>query len=534
MKKSLLFSACALGLGLFSCTQEEGIDSQVENGGPVTVSVALPGSGSRSVPAAPEGYELRCKLQVVYTDGTPSDTYAELAGDAEANIEFKFQPKSSDYNCLFWADYVPEVSEGAAAEAVPDKFYNTTDLRNVTYTETARTDGSLFDSNACDAFCGWKDAQSIMDNDNHVSVTLTRPFMKLSINDKNQIEAEKLKVEIQALPSGFNVLNNTCASTAAITKPEAAFVAGEENCWFSTYMFAPVDMTEFDAKNITMTVTYPEGSDYNPKQVIKTLQGTIHVGTNTTYEGNIDFNLPNVTVDVDIDENPAKVGDYYYSDGTWSTELDEVKTVIGVVFATPSAGAGSDAVGNYADVSLERIRGWVVSLKEVSPTPRFVNTSDGTAGANIEGIEGVGTGENDIKGYANKAAWKSNTLSNGATYVALTAVESYAENYSAPLPEAGTSGWYIPAVGQLLTLRTAYNAEGSKVKAALQTLNSDGEKADMFTTGTGGPAYYWSSSAAVRREVNNVTLVGFDVTIENPVSYSTGNAGRHLRPVLTF
>ena len=133
------------------------------------------------MPAAPEGYELRCKLQVVYTDGTPSDTYAELAGDAEANIEFKFQPKSSDYNCLFWADYVSEVSEGAAAEAVPDKFYNTTDLRNVTYTETARTDGSLFDSNACDAFCGWKDAQSIMDNDNHVSVTLTRPFMKLSI-----------------------------------------------------------------------------------------------------------------------------------------------------------------------------------------------------------------------------------------------------------------------------------------------------------------------------------------------------------------
>lgn len=533
MKKRLLFSACALGLGLFSCTQEEGIDSQVENGGPVTVSVALPGSGSRSVPAAPDGYDLRCKLQVVYTDGTPSETYAELAGDAGANIEFKFQPKSSEYNCLFWADYVPEVAEGMAAETVSDKFYNTTDLQNITYTETALTDGSLFDSDACDAFCGWKDTQSIMDNDNHVSVTLTRPFMQLSINDKQPIEAEQLGVTLTNMPSGFNVLSNTCASTAAITKPEAAFVAGEENCWFSTYMFAPVDMTEFDAKNITMTVTYPEGSDYDPKTVKKSLQGTIHVGANTTYEGKIEFNLPSVTVDVGIDENPAKVGDYYYSDGTWSAELDGTKTVIGVVFATPSAGAGSDAVGNYADISLERIRGWVVSLKEVSPTPRFVNTSDGN-GASIEGIEGVGTGESDIKGYANKTAWKNNTLSNGATYAALTTVESYSVNYSAPLPEEGTSGWYIPAVGQLLTLRTAYNAEGSKVKAALQALNSDGGKADMFATGTGGSAYYWSSSAEVRSEVNNVALVGFDVTIENPVGYNIGNAGRHLRPVLTF
>lgn len=30
---------------------------------------------------------------------------------------------------------------------------------------------------------------------------------------------------------------------------------------------------------------------------------------------------------------PAKVGDYYYSDGTYSTEMNEEKTCIGIVYA---------------------------------------------------------------------------------------------------------------------------------------------------------------------------------------------------------
>lgn len=35
---------------------------------------------------------------------------------------------------------------------------------------------------------------------------------------------------------------------------------------------------------------------------------------------------------------PAEIGDYYYSDGTWSSELDTDKTVIGIVFWTGNPG----------------------------------------------------------------------------------------------------------------------------------------------------------------------------------------------------
>lgn len=45
------------------------------------------------------------------------------------------------------------------------------------------------------------------------------------------------------------------------------------------------------------------------------------------------------TCEVTVTEalNPASVGDYFYSDGTWSSELQSGKTVIGVVFATTDA-----------------------------------------------------------------------------------------------------------------------------------------------------------------------------------------------------
>ena len=192
--------------------------------------------------------------------------------------------------------------------------------------------------------------------------------------------------------------------------------------------------------------------------------------------------------------------------------------------------ASSDAVANYPETSLSEIRGWVVGLKEIAPTPRFANAADGSAGVNVEGIEDVNTDESDIKGYVNTSAWKGNVLSASASYAALDAVGSYAATYSATVTGAAT-GWYLPAIGQLDALRTAYNAENSAVRAALETLSG---AADLFATGTGGSAYYWSSTAKAGEESNSVRTIVFDSSVENYIADHAGNAGRHCRPVLTF
>ena len=91
MRKGLLFSALALGMGLFSCTQEDLTNRSAAAGGPVTVSVGLPEGSSRSVPTAPEGYDLRCVLQVVYGDGNETLT---LTGRQEMQARTLFSTSS--------------------------------------------------------------------------------------------------------------------------------------------------------------------------------------------------------------------------------------------------------------------------------------------------------------------------------------------------------------------------------------------------------------------------------------------------------
>ena len=299
--------------------------------------------------------------------------------------------------------------------------------------------------------------------------------------------------------------------------------------WFYNYIFAPVDGQALPG-DITLTVDEGEA---------KTIPAT-QIPLDANHDTGLTFTVGEATtITVDVEdglgaERPVdpKVGDFFYSDATYSTMLDDSKTVVGVVFAVAGANgaASADAVANYPETSLSEIRGWVVGLKEITPTPRFANAADGSVGVKVEGIEDVNTDESDINGYANTAAWKDNILSANASYAALNAVGSYAATYSATVTGTAT-GWYLPAIGQLDALRTAYNAENSAVKIALESLSGT---ADLFATGTGGSSYYWSSTAKAEDGSNSVRTIVFDSSVENYIADHAGNAGRHCRPVLTF
>lgn len=72
----------------------------------------------------------------------------------------------------------------------------------------------------------------------------------------------------------------------------------------------------------------------------------------------------------------AKVGDYYYSDGTWSSEYDDSKTCIGIVFALSKEQDGD------IDVSLEEsMHGRIVALQDLEKKYAW-----GSNGIDVEGI----------------------------------------------------------------------------------------------------------------------------------------------------
>lgn len=548
MKKSILFPALALSVGLFSCSQEDLSGNASQSDQPVTVTVQLPDNvagraSSRYIPSASDdAHQLRCILYVTNSDGSWSERIEKVESEAVGEtFSFTFTPQdANDYKCTFWADFIEDdaaVTGDGNEKKYADLYYNTQSLPAVTYNTGVTTNGSLFNNEDCDAYCG------TIPTGGSLSIKLKRPFAKVSFEDKGTTasSASSISVSGYGVYGGFNIETNEVVETETLISGTDIEPVKTDNVFFYNYLFVgnKNELPDGD-KQFSLTVD----------RTTKTISTeNITLTSNTEVSGSFDWGSASgsdkITVTVDfndtwIDPNAPKApkaGDYYYSDGTWSATLNSEKTAIGVVFAVKGDGSAidSDEVTNYSSVTFkdDAIHGWVVSLKEITPTPRFASSSDGQKGATVSSIIGVNTETTDIKGYANCSAWKSNALADEAVYTALPKAESYAADYSATLPVTGTSGWYIGAIAQMDVLRSAYNVTDSKVKAALEALEDD-SKADLFATGKGASSYYWSSTANQGADKNSVRTIVFDASVESYMSTHNGDAGRHCRPILTF
>lgn len=535
MKKSILFPMLALGMGLFSCSQEDLNGGAQQVGQPVTVTVKLPDDAidkvaSRYIPEASDGqHQLRCILLVTNSDNS-TIRIEKVAKEANGDtFSYTFTPQdAADYKCAFWADFIDAnaaVTGEGNDKKYADLYYNTQNLPSVSYATEALNDGSLFNNDDCDAYCG------IIPTGGALSVELKRPFAKVSFVDKGTTAStttEKISISGYGVYGGFNIETNEVVEGESVISATDIDPVKTDNVFFYNYLFVGNKNALPDAdKEFSLAV----GS------TTKTISTeNITLTSNTEVNGNFDWESASgsdkITVTVGfngdwIDPNAPKVGDYYYSDGTYSSTLDGQKTVIGVVFAVPGDGSAieGDVITNYDGVTFtdSEIHGWVVGLKDASTSVRWVASADGGdldgEGPQIEGINGVGTEETDIKGFANSTAWEGNTLSNGAVYAALNTLDSY--SLTAP---SNTSGWYIPARGQLNILSGIYLQINDKLTAA------DG---DTFAEGTSGNNYHWTSTAAVVNTENRAVLmlVGSG---KGTTASITGDRNRRVRPILTF
>ncbi len=544
MKKSLLFSAMALSLGLLSCNQEDMSDVETVTGTPVTVSVEVPGSlsgsESRTLPAAPEGHQLRCIMVVDYN--TAEDVRMEqVAGETMVNEKFRFTftPAEEDYTCLFWADYV---DEGAAVSdgKYTDKYYNTADLTNVTY---KASDNTLFNNPACDAFFG----KSLAGSPNAV---LKRPFVKLSFKDQKHEtvqDASSLSVTY-TVPSGFSVKDNTVSgSSNQEIKLTAAAPADKDNdIWFYNYVFAPANVNKLPG-DILMTV----GED---DVTIKT--ASLVLTQNYDITASIDFASGdgNVDVDVDIDDefndpNAPKVGQFMQKDGTFSDTYDAENSVAIVFAAGPK---GGDVATNYGQPDGTKILGYAMGLSSTARTAIQNEANDQTFP--------------DLKSLNGEAPWQLDDY-NGYTYT--TNLRSVMEGYSSQLmtvfdtwkqENALTGGnvseWYIPSARQLLdliafslgyeggtdnTTQEPVNAVSINEQVAAAVVAADTDKEDGYSWfgNYTGAANVMSSYIRGGRIVCVQTNGAENETITNLLGTTVYNDGSKtspfvIRPVLTI
>lgn len=156
---------------------------------------------------------------------------------------------------------------------------------------------------------------------------------------------------------------------------------------------------------------------------------------------------------------PPKVGDFYYSDGSWNSMLVDKGDVkpIGVVFYLGQAGEFGDSKDNYktkAGEAMSDFHGYVVAFKDATIVNGEMTTVSWSPFNGNDPGAGCSSETTDFKGYTNTLAIKEradkdfNGLSaDSSNFPAAYYATEYFEN-QVPAP-AQSSGWFLPSAYQL-------------------------------------------------------------------------------------
>ena len=177
------------------------------------------------------------------------------------------------------------------------------------------------------------------------------------------------------------------------------------------------------------------------------------VGTATVTGTLKDGKTVEYTVSVQSPAAPVNVGDYYYSDGTMSSELDSSKEVVGIVFSTKNPSLQDSGLSGFTN-------GLVVALEEAS-------TAWQSSASNVSSWVSENVQYSDLTstdracGYSNTQALIAYNEANPDNKVL---VVEHAPSVTLP---SSTSGWYVPSYEELGQMVAAYETIKDKFAEAV-------------------------------------------------------------------
>lgn len=553
MKKQFIFILASIFTMLFAaCSQENELDAPGgEKSNLVSVSTQLPAdfAKTRALPGAAD-HQLRCILEVWSTGENVKLIHRlEKIGTAGAdNIIFDFSlDTEGDYDCLMWADFIA-ADAAATSGKYADKYYTTTDLKAIEVINSK----DLFNNDACDAFF----AKAVLKKTTAagtLAASLTRPFAKLTLmeNEKNAATfttCTDVSVSYDA-PSKFNVMDGNVSASKVVTYNAAPKEPKENRVYFTSYILADANGS---LGEISLAFTAGEGTSPITKKIPAGVPAKQNYRTNATgfLMGAKPANSQDASVKVEIDgawtgdetvdnagevREPA-VGDFYYSDGSYSADLNSGKTCVGIVFAVGAQ--QGDAIGNYTGTGLTgEIKGYVLAAKEVmsTGTTKFYKDSK----LELTGFENIN--ETDFLGYTYTNILKTAYQAEVANSDEKTAKELFpfftplSGTRSGVAPEA-TSGWYLPSTGQLNLISQLYYTPATSSDGIIKTkLSALGEAGEMFANDPSNYKLniYLSSTLTPEGAVYRTSFELKDGVYKTEKA-STTNAGGRLRCILTF
>ena len=192
-------------------------------------------------------------------------------------------------------------------------------------------------------------------------------------------------------------------------------------------------------------------------------------------------------ITVVVPSSPVYVGDYVYTDGTWSTQLDKSKTVAGVVFALTDATASDPKLSAaYSGCT----HGLAMSVTEYESAIKMSGSTytwqDVYNYAVSKGgyVDMMETGL--VCGYSNTAAMKAFKTEKGEYSVYL---DKLAEQDAVKV--AGASAWYMPSVYEMSLISKNFDALNAVLSTAGKTQL---EAYKSSWTGSEYQGTYWHST----------------------------------------
>lgn len=461
MKKYHLYLWIIALVGLMtSCSQDEtdALQTATESNR-VTLTASLPEDfaqiGTRALPAAPSGYQLRCILEVWTKDQTnPALKYRkEEVGLSGNNVVFDFKIDEGTYDCLFWADFIEENANGLSTTIgglssghYDDKFYGTAHSTNGLKAISIIENKYAFNTDARDAFFG-----HYVLNKGTAAVTnpsipaLTRPFAKLTIKEKNATNYGYCNglTATYDVPTTFNVLDGTVGSgTAQVT---CSSKSAEQQTLFSDYIFTDASST---LGSIDLTFTGVSGKELQPVTIPAGIPLKRNYKTNAAgsliSEKPVPIKDVKLTVTMDgiwtgTEEEiiPAKVGDYYYKDDTWSS--------------TYTNNASNPCIGIVYEVNADGKSGKIVGLTQINSIDQKPWSTENI----VTGATNTTDGRVNMTTIANLITSGSKSWDTYPAFKWVTEQNNNIGNW-----DATTDKWYLPAKDELSAFYTAYDTYG--------------------------------------------------------------------------
>lgn len=260
--------------------------------------------------------------------------------------------------------------------------------------------------------------------------------------------------------------------------------------------------------------------------------------------------LSDDTVNLEYTEY-AGVGDFYYSDGTWSRGLTEGKTPIGVVFRSGAAGTAS-AKNRYGVDTPENydwdhpIRGYVVALNDASTSkgywgglarnnypPYFIinydkdeNQPENTRYSGYLNTQAIRT---DVKKLGSDTIYNNTNVNEISKYkdnfwsfkVACEYRPSNLTDDKIPSAPPTSSGWYLPSISQLNDIAECFPLKYCILEAKGTAFDALGVE-------------YWSSSEAANTATQATVAHTMNIATRNKFTRQKLNYTDYVRSVLTF